>query len=98
MGVFRRSTFFVALLHIETEGPHPSASLPVLVQDLLAKTAESWDLDMSVAGPYLAVLFRASTPDPEAEDWLIEKTEPDDALVVWNWHTGERMMVSSFVR
>jgi len=54
---------------------------------------------MSVTGPYLAVLFQNFTADYDAEDWSTRTdwNEQEDTLVVWNWHTGERMMVSFFV-
>ena len=50
---------------------------------------------MSVTGPYLAVLFQNFTADYDAEDWSTRDdwNDQEDTIVVWNWHTGERMMV-----
>lgn len=54
---------------------------------------------MSVTGPYLAVLFQNFTADYDAEDWATRTDfhEQEDTLVLWNWHSGERMMVSFVV-
>ena len=97
--MFRQPVFSAALLHMDTGKPHPSATIPVLVQSLTAKRSEGWSFAMSVAGPYLAILFQNFTADYNAEDWYTRTdwNEQEDTLVVWNWHTGERMMVRSFV-
>ena len=69
------------------------------MQSLTAKRTEGWSFAMSVTGPYLAVLFQNFTADYDAEDWSTRTdwNDQEDTLVVWNWHTGARMMVSSSV-
>lgn len=93
--MFREPTFSTVLLHLDTGKPHPSAAVPVLVQALTAKRAEGWSFAMSVTGRHLAVLFQNFTADYDAEDWTTRTdwNEQEDTLAVWNWHTGERMMV-----
>ena len=88
--------FSAALLHLDTGKPHPFAAVSTLVQSLTAKRTEGWSFAMSVTGSYLAVLFQNFTADYDAEDWTTRTdwNEQEDTLVVWNWHKGERMMVS----
>ena len=97
---FREPVFSAALLYLDTGEPHPSAAVPVLIQNLTAKRSEGWSFAMSVTGPYLAVLFQNFTADYDAEDWATRTdfNEQEDTLVLWNWHSGERMMVSFLVR
>ena len=97
--MFREPAFSTILLDLYTGKPHPSASVPVLAQTLTAKRSDGWSFAMSVTGPYLAVLFQNFTADYDAEDWVTRTdwNDQEDSLVLWNWHTGARMMVSSFV-
>ena len=97
--MFREPVFSTILLHLETGKPHPSAAVSVLVQTLTATRSQGWSFAMSVTGPYLAVLFQNFTADYDAEDWATRTdwNSQEDSLVVWNWHSGSRMMVSFFV-
>ena len=97
--VFREPVFSTILLHLDTGKSHPSAGAPMLVQTLTAKRSDGWSFALSVTGPYLAVLFQNFTADYDAEDWATRTdwNDQEDSLVLWNWHTGARMMVSSFV-
>ncbi|KAF9780078.1 hypothetical protein BJ322DRAFT_1112757 [Thelephora terrestris] len=92
--------FSAALLHLDTGKAHPAAAIPTLVQSLTSKRTEGWSFAMSVTGPYLAVLFQNFTADYDAEDWSTRTdwNEQEDTLVVWNWHTGERMMASPTIK
>ena len=97
---FREPVFSAALLCLDTGKPHLHAAAPVLVQSLTARRSQGWSFVVSVTGPYLAFLFQNLTADHDAEDWATRADfhEQEDTLVLWNWHSGERMMVGFLVR
>lgn len=82
------------LLQFSTGASHPLAAKSSIEVGLTRRSRDKLSVKMEAAGPYLLVLLTWSLDDVNTE----EGNEPMGRLILFNWCTGERIVVSPLMR